>query len=77
MKKGNQKNFIFGYFFVDYIWNYVKIAICLTLNKHKPPAGDRYNGEPHVFVSADTRQKAPSSLFPNVVVGDPDYSLTI
>ncbi len=25
---------------------------------HKPPVGDRYSGEPHVFVSADTRQKA-------------------
>jgi len=27
----------------------------------KTPAGDRYSGEPHVFVSADTRQKAQSN----------------
>ena len=43
----------------------------------RTPAGDRYSGEPHVSVSADTRQKAQLSLSPNVVVGDPDYSLTI
>ena len=29
-------------------------------SKHKSPLGDRYSGEPHVFVSADTRQKALS-----------------
>jgi len=37
-----------------------------------PVGGDRYSGEPHVFVSADTHRKAQSSLSPNVVVGDPE-----
>jgi len=30
----------------------------LPAGKYKPPDGDRYSGEPHVFVSADTRQKS-------------------
>jgi len=30
----------------------------LPAGKHKPPLSGRYSGEPHVFVSADTRQKA-------------------
>ena len=36
------------------------MSVCLPKDKHKPPAGDRYSGEPHVFVSADTHQKALS-----------------
>ena len=30
----------------------------MPAGKHKPPAGAGYSGEPHIFVSADTRQKA-------------------
>ena len=37
---------------------------CLPLRgqqaNDKPPAVDRYSGEPHIFVSADTRQKTLS-----------------
>ena len=33
---------------------------CLPDGKYKPPVGERYSGEPHVFVSADTCQKALS-----------------
>jgi hypothetical protein len=41
----------------------------LPEGKRKPPVGDRYSGEPHVFVSADTRQKASF-----VNIEDPDTS---
>jgi len=41
----------------------VKIPACLPAGKHKPPLGDRYSGEPHVFVSANTRQKTSFGAF--------------
>ncbi len=66
----DQKKFIFGHFFVDLCLKNVKIPTCLPASKHKPPAVDRYSGEPHVFVSADTHQKAS---FVNIEVEDPAF----
>ena len=43
---------------LTFVWYYVKIPICLPAGKHKPPVGAGYSGEPHVFVSADTRRKS-------------------
>ncbi len=67
----DQKKCIFGHFFVDYCLKNVKIPTCLPVPQG--PVGDRYSGEPHVFVSADTRQKA-SFVNIEVKVKDPPSS---
>jgi len=43
---------------LSFAWQTVKIPACLPAGKRKPPAGDGLRGEPHVFVSADTRRKS-------------------
>jgi hypothetical protein len=60
-----KKNAFLVFFLFTYVWKSVKILLCLPEDKRKPPAGDRYSGEPHesgkiaqVFVSADTRKKS-------------------
>jgi hypothetical protein len=45
-------------FLLSIVWKSVKIPVCLPAGKRKPPVGAGYSGEPHVFVSADTHQKA-------------------
>jgi hypothetical protein len=41
-----------NYFFVfllSYVWNSVKILVCLPAGKRKPPAGEGFCGEPPVL----------------------------
>jgi hypothetical protein len=41
-----QKKHFFIIFFFTYVWNSVKISVCLQDGKRKPPAGDGCSGEP-------------------------------
>jgi len=34
------KKVFFGNFFVDIVCKYVKISVCLSVGKHKPPVGE-------------------------------------
>ena len=63
-------------FWLTFVWNYVKIPVCLPAGKCKPPklapyGGAGYSGEPQVFISADKSLK--SSLLNNYELKTMNY----